>query len=171
MKKILLIILLTCLSATAFAQTAGLFYDPDRDGEGIIVLKRQGVIQFSFFSYIKRCNHRNFDEEAFIEDEGYRWCRKQQIWFITGQHPIVEGQAQGPLYTANPHERHDEDVDTLLADVVDVGLFVLNKTATGYDMIVLQTGDVLDPDADIYHRTHHFRQYLFGAAPMPPPED
>lgn len=166
-KFILAAILLLFASTTLYAQDDGLFYDVDRDGEGLIVLKRDNIVQFSFFSYIERCRHRYFDSEAFIEDKSYNWCRKQQIWYITGQHPIVEGQAQGPLYTANPYDHEDDDLDTLLADVVDVGLFVLTKTPTGYDMIVLQTGNILHPDADIYHRTFKFRQYLFGREPMP----
>ena len=174
MKTILLFILLTCLTGTAFAQDSGLFYDPSRDGEGLILNKRDHMIQFSFFTYIHRCNNKYFADEALIRDEDYNHCRRQQAWYITGQHPMANGEATGVLYTANPHKRHyghdDEPIETLLADVVDIGLFVLTKTPTGYDMIVLQTGDVLHPESDIYHRTYTFDQYLFGAAPIPQPE-
>lgn len=166
MKYLLTVILALIISTPLMAQDTGLFYDPERDGEGIIMLKRDNMIQFNFFSYIERCRHRYFDVEAFIQDKSYNWCRKQQIWYVTGQVPIVEGQAVGALYTANPYD-DDDAVDTTLADVVDIGLFILTKTATGFDMIVLQTGSVLHEDADIYHRTFHFSQYLFGAVHIP----
>ena len=175
MKKIILAILLTCIALPAMAQEMGLFFDPDRDGEGIILLKREQMIQFSFFTYIHRCRHRYFDGEATIRDLEFQYCRRQQVWYITGQHPLANGQSTGVLYTANPYDNlygdDDEPIDTLLADVVDIGLFVLTQTATGFNMIVLQTGDVLHPDADIYHRTYQFSQYLFGPAPMPSPAE
>jgi hypothetical protein len=165
MRKLLLFILLIAMSVTAVAQDAGLFFDPDRPGEGVNILKRDNMVSFTFFSYVDRCLHRSFDDEAFIEDKAYNWCRKQQIWYISGQHPLVEGQATGPIYTANPYEEYEEGE---LADVVDVGIFFLTKTATGYRMVVLQTGDVLDPDAAIFHTTFDFSQYLFGSEHIAP---
>ena len=172
MKYFLASILALMISSPLLADPeTGLFYDENFDGEGLIMLKRDDMIQFSFFSYIKRCNHRSFDGEGLIADKGYRWCRKQQAWYVTGQHPIAGGQATGPLYTANPYDDFDEDVDTLLAEVVDIGIFVLTQTPTGFDMIVLQTGNVLHPDAEIYHRTYHFSTYLFGPThPVPVPD-
>ena len=169
MKYLLSVILTLMISTPLLAEPdIGLFYDEARDGEGLIMLKRDDMIQFNFFSYIKRCNHRSFDGEGLIEAKGYNWCRKQQAWYITGAHPLAGGQATGPLYTANPHDDFDEGIDTLLADVVDIGIFVLTQTPTGYDMIVLQTGHVLHPDAEIYHRTYHFSTYLFGPThPIP----
>ena len=178
MKKLILALLLTCFTMPLLAQDVGLFYDPDRDGEGLIMLKRDNMIQFNFFTFIHRCNHRFFDSELLIMDKSYRPCRRQQAWYVTGQHPIRDGQATGVLYTANPDDRYyfsdedDDPINTSLADVVDIGLFVLTQTPTGFDMIVLQTGNVLHPEADIYHRTYKFRQYLFGpthpiATPVP----
>ena len=171
MKYLLTVILALMISSPLLAQDVGLFYDEDRDGEGLIMLKRDEVVQFSFFTYVKRCKHRSFDGEGLIEAKGYNWCRKQQAWYITGAHPIAGGQATGPLYTANPYEHFEDGVDTFLAEVVDIGIFVLTETPTGFDMIVLQTGNVLHPDAEIYHRTYHFSTYLFGPThPVPIPD-
>jgi hypothetical protein len=168
MKKYILALILICFTGSVFAQDSGLFYDPERNGEGLYVLERDGILQIGFFTYIRRCNHHLFDGEAKIIDEGFRYCRLQQAWYVSGQHPLLGGQANGPLYVGNPYE--GDDIDTTLAHVIDVGVFYLFKTETGYDMIVLQTGGALHPDADIYHRTYHFSQYLFGSVHLPPPE-
>ena len=171
MKKFLLTLCLLIVAGPAFAQEtfSGLFFDPERDGEGVLLFEQAGIIQFNFFTCIERCRRRNYEDEGLILEgvKGYDFCRPQQAWYITGTHPLVSGQAIGPLYTSVPYNQ-DEDVDALLADVVDVGLFVLTQTATGFDMIVLQTGNALDEDADIYHRTYHFTSYLFGPSPKNP---
>lgn len=176
MKYILIAILALMISGPLLAHDGnvcpndepctGLFYDMERDKEGINVLRRDNLIEFTFFTYIKRCNHRYFDGEATITDLSFNYCKRQQAWYVTGAHPIHNGEATGVLYTANPHDYYyghdDEPIDTFLANSVDIGLFVLTRTPTGYDMIVLQTGNVLHPNADIYHRTFHFSTYLFG---------
>ena len=79
MKTLLSVILALMISTPLLADPeVGLFYDINYDGEGVIMLKRDNMIQFNFFTYIKRCNHRSFEGEGLIVDKGYNWCRKQQ---------------------------------------------------------------------------------------------
>ena len=185
-----LIPLYVFLCANVFAQNqSGLFADPDRSGEGAAIFEQErlnndNVIQATVFTYMNRCNNRAFDSEGDLIDrlkdftyttntgegdvvidlvdvvEGlaaYDHCREIQAWFITGNHPISGGQAVGPIYITEPFQ----DSALPLADVQDVGLFVIKEAGSGFSLEVLQTGRVLDEDSELYMRTYRW-DYLFG---------
>jgi len=52
-------------------------------------------------------------------------------------------------------------VDGTLAEVDDVGLFVIRENGNGFNLEVLQTGNALDEDSELYMRTYRW-EYLFG---------
>jgi hypothetical protein len=80
---ILLAILLLSSPVYAHPQTDGLF-----NGEGLNIYTRDGRVQFTLYTFIRRCNNRHFEDEIFIVDEDFRYCRKMQAWFFTGAHPM-----------------------------------------------------------------------------------
>ena len=185
----ILFCVLFCTSALAQNQS-GLYADPERDGEGAAIfeqvrLDNDNVIQATIFTYINRCNNRAYDAEGdllqelqnftytIVVDEeevlvrlvdrvrglrNYHHCRKIQAWFITGNHPLSGGQAVGPIYITDPFEVL---VDGTLAEVDDVGLFVIRENGNGFNLEVLQTGNALDEDSELYMRTYRW-EYLFG---------
>ena len=159
MKYLLFILLLFAFPVMADVPENGLFYDPDRNGEGINIYTRDDKVQFTLYTYIQRCRYPHYDDEYLIVDENYYWCRKQQAWFFTGAHPIDDGEAVGILFLGNPYD----DVDfTDLEEFLDVGVFFLKKTQTGYRLRVVCDSQALRKQADICQRTFDFNTYLYG---------
>lgn len=190
--KRLLIFLLLCLTgfsgSIAMAEnTTGLYYDSGRDGEGIALFNRddrfENTVQFTFFTYIERCNVTAFDEEGeaiealldalsefeFDEEEDanlldlindleeYDHCRNVQVWYTSGLRSLATGEAFGELYITDPFDRSGNP----LAELSSVGLFLLDQTDEGFDLKVLKTGDELSVDAELYNRDYEF-EYLYG---------
>jgi len=180
--------ILLCSSAFADNKT-GLHTNEGFDGEGAAIfeqdrLNADNVVQFTLFTYMERCHNRAYDNQGDLLEElqdytytivvdeeevlirlvdmveglaAYDHCRKIQVWFITGNHPLSGGQAVGPIYISEPFQ----DSGSPLADVQDVGLFVMKEVAGGFEVEVLQTGRVLDENSELYMKRYHL-QYLFG---------
>ena len=161
MKTLIVLLVTLLLSSPLYAhpQENGLFYNPDRNGEGMNIYTRDGRVQFTLYTFIRRCHNKQFEDEFFIVDEDFDWCRKQQAWFFTGAHPLTDGEASGILFIGNPYD----DIDFFdLARFLSVGVFFLTETDTGYILRVVCTEDALDKQADICGRTFDFNTYLYG---------
>jgi len=170
MKAILTGILLSLFTLTAQAQpllpaleNSGLFINPARGGESLQVFQSGGYIQFSFFGYIKRCNLESFSNEAFIDSPSFNFCRPQPIWFQSTAHPMIGGQAVGNLLMAVANDDFPfVDLNFALASPRSIGLFILVKTPTGYQLDVLRTGVAISPFSHIYSTTHNFPTKIWG---------
>jgi hypothetical protein len=171
-----LILLFASTLAVAGPPSDGTFFDPDNPGEGIDMYTAGDCeiycrIHFKFFTYLKRDDNHKYDAEILIQDDllvseqDYRRDRYQLAWFTSSAHPMWFGESVGVLYMGDAYQ----DPDFLIpyrgrGRALDIGLFVLTQTATGYTLTVLKTGDVLDDDARIYHTFYNFTDCVFGPA-------
>jgi hypothetical protein len=149
MRKVLLIILLICLSASAFAQS-GVFMDKERNGEGITLfnwanLHQEQTVTFYFYTY----GNQN-----------------QQRWFF-GSDPWDGKTSTGILYITTglnypegipSDEPFEEDV-VIVGTPVPVGTYTLiSDPDGGYQMWVEEPeiGPKIDVKDYLYDRAWYF---------------
>ena len=160
MKKILLFILLTCFSVTAFAQ-AGIFYDKSRNGEGALVFQNVFATATYIFTYGgHRCDYK---DGKVIENE----CDfGAQRWFF-GSDKSIDDTVRGVLYQAEgilyPHGIQDP-VDPFVQNVgqpVAVGEYRMFPALDGWVIEVVHVkGSPLDIEDPIF-TTFEFVDVVF----------
>lgn len=162
MKKYALALLLTLLAATANA--SGLYYDADRNGEGILILDNETTIVGYLFTYGgEACNDVRLPQVGphLPTDTG---CKlNEQRWFFFAD-DLVNGEASGTLYIASGVNYPDGEIDpdnpfgVIVGLPEPVGTYHLRTMESGYQVIVLSEGTTDDP---LYERIFNFTAKLF----------
>lgn len=142
---IVLAVLLS-LATPLFAQS-GIFYDPDRDGEGALVMRDKTYVAAYVFTY---------------DDGG------DQVWyFFADEWNDQKNESTGFIYRAQSvnwpmgEPQPDNPFGMEVGEAVVVGIYILEPSKTGYRMVVLPFGDELDENDPLFERVHDWTFHLF----------
>lgn len=158
----LLILWLGLFSLNAFPQT-GVYYNPDRDGEGIVAFTDDERIVFYVYTYGAELCATERVEPLVIQEvctnNGQRWFFGADPWngrAATGFLFATEGveYPKGKPDPSNPY-------GVIVGEPTAVGFYVIDYTELGYRLAVVPFG-VVDPDDEIYNRVYNFSGLLFA---------
>jgi len=143
------------------ADDSGIFYDPDRDGEGIVLTRNGNDIVFYFYTY--HPNEGCWNSKA----EG---CNDQR-WFVSGVAPLIQdsvvtGQfhitkgmdfhpCTGPKITPEASTMTIMELQSCY-EIILVGDFLLTRNGDGWNLQVSQKGDFLPKNDPIYTTDYTF---------------
>ncbi len=142
------------LSTAVFAQNvSGIYYDTERDGEGVFVLhnETQERVAWSLYTYnppfevCETIDEVNIEGEPTEVDE-FEVCFEggnDTAWYV-GSDPY-DGSSYGFVYKAEAFE-YPVAVDGQLASTEVVGFYILDKSETGMFLIITPEGDANAPD-------------------------
>ena len=167
MKKWLLTLVLMLVAGTSVAGDSGLYYDEQRNGEGILVMVDGTKYVTYFFTYGGlECEFDKAPEPKGIEEDdcdlnGQRW------FFGSDDFDPLLGQVGGTLYMAHGilypigEPVDNEPFIHNVGKAVAVGKYVLRPNGDGFLMDVAPTGEVLDEMDPLYEEIYIFRKVLF----------
>ena len=166
MKYISILIALFLFSTPVLAQRddpvpptveSGIFYDADRDGEGIVVTADEDGILFYFYTYHPDYGCWNSKDPD---------CSDQRFFVSTKEPLIRDTYVIGDLYTTvgtyypecvgeGPKVSPASDRKTCGVNVL-IGEFFLSRIDGGWALEVDQEGDFLPEDDPLYETTYEF---------------
>jgi len=149
-----------CAVSTVAADDSGLFYDPDRQGEGIVVTKFNDLVAFYFFTYGGLYCGEDTDvypsplPEWYVEGCDYNGQR----WFL-GVNEMDGDTVTGDLYMTHglfyPHGIvHNVGQETV------VGHYLLIRMGSGWVLDVDRVGDALPSWDWIFNSNYDFSNHL-----------
>ena len=170
MKKWLLTLVLMLVAGPSVAGDSGLYYDEQRNGEGILVLVDGTKYVTYFFTYggLECYEDDNGPKTQGISGDdcdlnGQRWFYGSDDFdFLLGQVAGTLYMAHGILYPIG------EPVDNVpfvhnVGKSVAVGSYILRPNGEGFLMDVAPSGEVLDKFDPLYENIYIFRKVLFKA--------
>jgi len=139
---------------TAHAADTGLWYDPERDGEGINVITRNSTLVFFFYTYRDNVHlippSVSPDPPSLVPEEP-----NTPIWYM-GQAEDYDGKiANGTLYTGEALD-YPNAVETSLASVEEVGTFTLFRDGDGWILEINYSWNYLVPWFVSLYDVHNF---------------
>jgi hypothetical protein len=158
--KYLITILLLIFSLTAWAGDSGLYHNPDRNGEGIL-LQRNGdtVVTFLFTYGAEICGLPippiPSPEPPVLPDD----CQPiGQRWFL-GVNDIVGNVVSGILFATNGAPGSDP----VVGEEIAVGTYTMVRDGAGWLLAVNRFGPELDIDDPLFAEIFDFSALLFSA--------
>ena len=168
MIKKVLVFLLTIMSASpVLAGDSGLYYNAERDGEGILLLRNKDTVVNYFFTYephqgcwgitLPKGSRTTYDN-----------CHEQR-WFFSADEINDKGLVKGFLYAATgldyPYGVPDpvNPFAAIIGEAQLVGLYVLQRSDTGWRMVVARVGEFLDEEDPLFDTVFDFQTPLFEA--------
>lgn len=151
MKHLVLTIILALFSSTLFAAEAGVFYNPDRDGEGATVFTDGSSLALFFYTYRDEVVIRPPEVSPSYPLPGPELvCVNEPIWYLL-QADDYDGQsASGNAYTGIAFS-YPYPVGKNLSDVQQIGTFFLNRDQDGFDLMIdWVENDVVSPYVSLY---------------------
>jgi hypothetical protein len=146
---------------------SGLFYNPERDGEGINLIRNGDHVVFYFYTYEphETCWNIEIPEGGLVTEAN---CNEQR-WFLSGGDKIDDGIIEGWLYTGlgtgypkclpNP----EDPFLTVCGEAHIVGRYIMARNLTGWRMVVVRVGDILDKEDPLFNQVFDFNTPLFMA--------
>ena len=176
MKYFFLSLLLLLIPTVAMSETTGLFYDSERSGEGIMVMRDERRIVTYFYTYgDSDCDKSYTPDVGPVLQEYYDCTQQGQRWFFgVDNWNEVDEEATGFLFmTAGynypegiPKPTNPFGVD--IGEAIAVGVYIMRPAGDGYQMLIVPYGDTLAKDDPLYGRIYQFTDLLFaplGAEP------
>lgn len=167
--KYILSLLLLFVAAPIYAAETGLFFDSERNGEGLLVMRDDRLIVTYFFSYgASSCDEEDEPVVGPLLPEFYDCEYQGQRWFFTsnkwnGEDMEATGfmfMASGVDYPKGIPDMTDPFVQ-IVGEAVPVGVYLLRPAGDGYQMLVVPYGDQLDKDDPLFGRIYQFTTLLF----------
>ena len=176
MKKLLILLIL--LPLTVFSSDSGLYFNPERDGEGIQVSRNGDTIQIFFYTYEPNdeCWNITIPEGGLVTDDN---CHEQRYFFTAGNTLFDNSVATGYLYTTagldypegltnlgNPFVAQVGEAIVVAQYSLQRVLWIDPKTQelrNGFRMVFVRFGDVLDEDDPLFTQVYDFPTQLFAA--------
>ena len=160
MKKILAVLFAALFSASVFAD--GIYHDPDRPGEGIAVFDREPTLVFYFFSYGDTGGDRPPTVSPRPPEPDLLQGEDSQAWYFGVASDYDGEEGTGTLYVSRPVGYPTVRLrDGSVADVLEVGTFVIERSATGYTLDVLPAPFALLDSHELYARRWDFSEAVF----------
>lgn len=177
MKKIILIALSMALgvlfglytsnamaqSAVSFETDGGLYYDVDRNGEGMMALTDETRIVGYFYTYGQEQCESEPEVSPSLENGGECDLNGQRWFFFADD--LVEGEAEGNLYHTKgvnyPEGQFDKSnpFGVIVGAAKVVGTYYLREAGDGYELVVLPLSGM--PDDPLYFNVFYFTTRLF----------
>jgi len=138
------------VSSNAHAGDSGLYYDKDRDGDGIILTRNGNLVQFYLYTYdpYQGCWGINIPDGGLVTNGN---CHENR-WFLSSGDTLDEEKQEvsGFLYTAvglNYPKGMPDPNDPFRVVVGEghiVGLYILKREEDGWRLAVVRFGEILD---------------------------
>jgi hypothetical protein len=169
MYKFLLTLLLLLCSFNLAAGETGLFYDADREGSGIMVLRDERLTVLYMYTYGARSCHHYLEPSVSpsVPYGGECGIDGQRWFFLADKWNEADDEATGFLFMAEgdnfPQGIPDvtNPFSVIIGKAIPVGVYVLRPSGDGYQMLVVRFGDSLDGDDPLYGRIFNFTTPLF----------
>lgn len=159
--KYLLPLILLFASFYAFAEPpSGSYYNPDRDGEGLIVYVRDSTLVFYFFTYYDRFTSVEPTVSPAPPDPVEISCKNEGVWFI-GIAQDWDGQgASGDVLLARALDYPNVDpITNQLQAMIKIGGFTATAQEGGFDLIVTSTG-YFPSTMYLFNNVFHFHKLV-----------
>ena len=161
MKNFLLILSLFLLSTTAFAAGTGFYYDPSRDGEGIIVtIDDNDRLAFALFTFWD-AKHAIPPVVSPKLELPIVPCHNCPIWYV-GSGDLDKKVSFGKLYTSVALDYPNATQDGSLDEKLPVGEFTLLYSDGGWHLEV-DCYDLMPPDMYMCNTIFSFDTLLIGS--------
>ena len=162
------IIVALLFSMPLMAQDSGLYFNPERDGEGISLTRNGDTIQFMFWNYEpnENCYNIEIPNGGLVNEEN---CHEQRYFMSSGDPLTGDNFVDGWLYNTvglNYPQGITDPVNPFVMHVGEphiVGLYTLERQNNGWRLVVIQFGDVLNEDDPLYDSVYEFSTLLFPA--------
>lgn len=164
MKRLFFLALLT-FSLAAFAQDSGLYFNLERDGEGLVLTRNGEFVQFFLYVYSEHqgCYGISVPDGGLV-DEGN--CH-EAIWYLSsGDMMENEDRVEGWLYIPLGLDYSDgitkpaNPFASTVGEAHIVGLYILERHEAGWRLKVVRFGEILDEDDDLFDRIYEFKDPL-----------
>ncbi len=154
--KLFLTLLLIC--GSAFAD--GVYHDPTRPGEGIVVLERESQLVFYFFSYADPKGSGAPTVSPPPPPPEVQQKKNSQAWYFAVSNDYDGQIGTGEVYVTKPASGYPSRVrrDGSVARAVLVGDFVIERTDTGYTLEILESPFSLVDGHVLYTRFWDFSE-------------
>ena len=163
-----LLILLLALSMPLMAQDSGLYYNVERDGEGINLIRNGDTVVFYLYTYENEtgCWNIEIPETGLVNESN---CGEQR-WFLSGGDKIIDDSViEGWLYmgigTGYPKCIPDANDPflSICGEAHIVGRYIMSRYNDGWRMIVLHFGEILGKEDHLYSTVFEFTTQLLVA--------
>lgn len=169
--KYLVALILMFVTASAFSEgpDSGLYFNPERDGEGINLIRNGDVIVFYFFTYepASECWNISIPDGGLVTEEN---CHEQR-WFLSSGDIIEDDKVvEGWLYTAvglgypKCLVTPDNPFDSICGEAHIVGRYIMSRFNDGWRMIVIPFTEILDKEDALFGRVFEFTEKLLPAS-------
>ena len=158
MKKFLILLL---LCGSAFAD--GVYHDPARPGEGIVVLERDTQVVFYFFSYADPKGSGAPTVSPPPPPPEVQQKKNSQAWYF-GLSDDFDGEVgTGKVYVTKAANGYPARLrrDGSTGSVVEVGTFVIERSGDGYSLDILESPFSLEDGHVLYIRQWDFSEAVF----------
>lgn len=157
--KAFLIVVLMAFSLAAWAGDSGLYFNPDRNGEGISLQRNGDTVVTYFYTYgAETCPDPDLPTVSPVPDEIV--CGHDgQRWFLAVD-DIVGNVVSGLLYIT---EGQNYPGSGTVGDETPVGTYTLVRDGDGWAMAVNRFGPALDADDYIFATIFEFTTKLLSA--------
>ena len=152
-----LLALLLMLPALSFGQE-GIFYNPERDGEGINVFIRNETLSLMFFTYYD-AKHDIVPIPSPPPPKPIELCLNESTWYIGLSQDWNGDEAHGDLFVSRPLDYPNVDTFNDLNMIFKVGTFTAKREDEGYSLDVISSG-YLPADLFIFNNTFHFTKLI-----------
>lgn len=165
--KYILAALLALMTLPAFAMDSGLYFNPERDGEGINLIRNGDKVVFYFYTYQphERCWNVEVPEGSLVTDDN---CNEQR-WFLSAGDKLQEDTIEGWLYiglgTGYPKclPNPEDPFLSVCGDAHIIGRYIMARNQNGWRMIVVRVGEILDKEDPLFNQVFDFTTPLFMA--------
>lgn len=153
-------------TSPVIAGDSGIYFNFDRSGEGITLVRHDDTLQFSFFSFKpwQGCPGIDIPYYTLLTEENCHFSR----WFISGADPIIGDNAvTGDLFIGLGFDYPDGIPDygnpfgVLVGDGFKVGTYTLQRFQGGWRLAVTRYGAILDVDDPLYTTIYEFTTFLY----------
>lgn len=168
MRNLLLAVLLI-LSAPLYAAEAGIYYNPEREGEGATVFVDGDQFVMFFYTYTDDISTRPptvspYYPPPYVSNQ----CINNPIWFLA-QGEIASDGAYGDFYVGVP-DSYPLVTDRSLGAIEKVGTFHAVRDGEGFDLTIFHTDNSQMPDyLSMYSTTYQLwspLKQVIGSTPQ-----
>ncbi len=168
MRKIIFALLALCMCHPVFAQDSGMYFDAERSGEGILLMRDKDANMTLFlFTFGGECNYIEpsvSPSESECDTNGQRW-----FWGSGKYDPNLD-QVKAEFFIVTGVSYPDGDMDPFdpfiqnVGKAREVGEFTLRRTGDGWRLFVDRDNeDWLEEEDVLYSRIWTFTTLLFQA--------
>lgn len=165
MRKYWLIAMLL-VSANLFAGDSGIYFDSDRDGEGIVMTRNKNLIQIYVYTYDpwQGCPGITVPKGGLVTENT---CYENR-WFLTGgdtidaDDMIVTGYMYMGLGLSYPKGIVDpkDPFKSIVGEAHIVGLYVMQRFGEGWRLAVVRFGTLLPKNDPLFSQIFEFTDRL-----------